>query len=166
MKGQIQAYWQARPPRERTIYGAGGSVLLGLFLYTSVWMPLQESLAELHKSVPRQRQENAQMMAEAREAARLKAMPPPAADNLSPQDAIAAAAKDAGVKTSQYQLAPAANNRINITVARVNFDVWLQWLRILQAKHHLRFQEGTIEPAGKGGMVQVKGTLSIMDGPR
>jgi type II secretory pathway component PulM len=166
MKGPLQAYWQSRPPRERAIYGTGGSLLLLLFLYTSVWMPLQDSLEELHKSVPRLRQEDAQMVAEAREAVRLKALPPPDADNLSPQDAIAAAAKEAGVKPAQYQLAPAANNRINITIARIDFDVWLNWLRILQAKHHLRFQEGTIEPAGKGGMVKVKGTLSIMDGPR
>lgn len=166
MKGQLLAFWHARPPRERTIYGVGGSLLLGLFLYTSAWMPLQEGRSQLHKKLPLLRQQAAQMAAEEREAVRLKALPPPAADNLSPQDGIAAAANEAGVKAGQYQLAPAANNRINITVARINFDAWLQWLQILQAKHHLRFQEGTIEPAGKGGMVQVKGTLSVMDAPR
>ena len=153
MIARAQAWWQARAPRERLVFGLGGGALAIAVLWAYVWLPVQDERARLVAAVPKLRAQAAETVRESAEVERLRA----AARNRGavPQAAIDDALKAAGFGEAYAGLAPLGEGRVQVNLRTVAFDELVRTLAALGERHGVAVESAALRAAGDG-KVQVE----------
>ncbi len=134
MSARFKALWEARTPRERWLLGA----MLALFALVLAWLLILRPLGDM-LSAAKERHGNAvAALAEARaQAAAIAALERqrPAAIQGPIDQAVAAAASEAGFKLSQLQ--PEGPGRVAIAIATARPQALFGWIAGLEAQGYI-----------------------------
>ena len=134
MSARLKALWLARTPRERWLLGA----MLALLALVLVWLLILRPLGDM-LSAAKERQGNAvAALAEARaQAAAIAALERqrPTAIQGPIDQAVAAAASEAGFKLSQLQ--PEGPGRVTIAIGTARAEALFGWIAMMEAQGYV-----------------------------
>lgn len=155
----LNAFWQARNPRERRLFLGAGLVLGATFLFVGAYEPLTARVSQLEASLPRLRAEARQMRVQTDEIERLRGQAEAAPGRILPlaQQATASAAPHAFGDLLTLEVVDAAQLRIRLQ--SVPAEAWLAWQGDL-ARHGIHAQQANIRLEARPGFVTVEATLT------
>jgi len=154
------ARWRALPPQQRTLAMFGGA-LLGLALfYSLLWSPMQNELARLRESTPKERNKLAVMQAQAQEVAELRAsgklMTGRGGNILATLEQIATTR---GLRANITRMEPEGANGAQVTLEGAHFNGLLTLLHELQTQNGVRVESASLEAHATTGHVNARLTL-------
>ena len=150
---RAQAWWRARAPRERLVYGAGAGALLLASLWAYVWLPVQDGRARLVAAVPTLRAAAQETARESAEVERLRASA--RKRGAVPQAAIEEAMKTAGFGEAYAGVSSLGEGRVQVNLRTVPFDDLVRTLAALGETHGVAVESVALKAAGEG-KVQVE----------
>jgi general secretion pathway protein M len=143
-------------PRERRILALGGAIAAVLFVLAVV-LPLEHSVAALHRRVAHQRAELAWMR---RVAPELAAAGPPSANGTLPLIVVIdQSARRAGLAGALAGSAPQGPDTLQVRLQRAPFDALIAWLARLEQQDGVQVQAARIQAAEGAGLVDAALTL-------
>lgn len=159
MKAQLLDFWHARTTRERRILGGGALLLIVLFGYAWLWLPVQRERAQLHQDLPALRVQALQVAADRQAVAALRAQPaaPAGGDLASRVDGLAVAG---GLRARIDAIVPLDAQQVRVRFTDVPFDEWVAWLDTVQ-KAGVRVEHARAEASGEPGMVRAETVLTV-----
>lgn len=154
----LQAFWNARNPREQRLLGIGLTVAgLGL-VYLLLIDPALQGREQLHKSLPGLRQQVAELRVLAQEA---EALPEPA-DSAAPDTppltraSVEAALQGKGLTPENLSVGAGT---VRVQLASVSFGSLIGWLDAMQSTHGLAVSEANIVAQAQADLVDATLTL-------
>ncbi|MGC8517341.1 MAG: type II secretion system protein GspM [Steroidobacteraceae bacterium] len=142
--------------RERRILLFGAIIAAGLFVLAVV-LPLERSVAALHRSVAHRRSELAWMR---RVAPELAAAGPPGANGTLPLIVlIDQSARRAGLSAALTGSAPEGPDILQVRLQRAPFDTLIAWLARLEQRDGVVVRAARIQAAKGAGLVDAALTL-------
>jgi general secretion pathway protein M len=134
MSGRLQALWLARTPRERWLLG----VMIALVVIVLAWLAILRPLGDMLSAARERHGHAVAALAEARaQAAAIAALErnPPAAVQGPVDQAVAAAASDAGFQLSQLRAEGAG--RVAIAIGAARPQALFGWIAGLEAQGYI-----------------------------
>ncbi len=165
MKDQLIARWRAFSTQEQLFLSALLFIVLCLFLYAFIWLPVQHGHERLSRIIPEKKTKLLLMRSQAADVARLRGQ----FNNIRNQSgglkaAIAASAQVKGLNLSYAPTAPNSDERnLKVSLKQVSFDAWLKWVESLQSQHHISMQTCQITPSVLRGKVNIDAVFTAMD---
>lgn len=150
---RAQAWWQARAPRERLVFGVGAGALLAASLWAYVWLPVQAERARLVAAVPTLRAAAQETARESAEVERLRATAH--RRGPVPQAAIEDTMKAAGFGEAYAGVSSLGEGRTQVNLSTVPFDELVRALAALAETHGVAVESLALKAAGEG-KVQVE----------
>lgn len=160
MKETAYSWWRQLAPRERRLISWGGAALLATLCYAYLWQPISTERLKLRASLPQLRADAADMVAEAKEVAKLRQNVRSNLSGPALQGAIQQAWEEAGMDGKNLQISLLDEHRANISIQEVAFDSWTTLIAGLQREKHVRLESCSIEALAEAGMIQVQAVLS------
>jgi len=148
--------------RENRWLVAGSAVALILILYGLVWVPFDNKVRQLQRSVNQQQQLADWMQQQSREVRRLRGLARSGAGVAGKQSLLALTdqtAKQAGLGSAIKRVEPEGQDKVRIRMEQVVFDDLIAWLEKLQRRHRIRIARISIDRQDTPGRVDARLTL-------
>jgi general secretion pathway protein M len=154
------ARWRALPVQQRRLAVFGGALLAAAMLYALLWSPMQNELARLRDTTPKERSKLAVMQAQAQEVAELRAsgktMAGRGGNILSTLEQLATAR---GLRSNITRMEPEGANGAQVTLEAAHFNGLLTLLHELQTQNGVRIENASLEAHATVGHVNARLTL-------
>jgi general secretion pathway protein M len=158
----IQAWWNAREPRERQVLLIGGVVSAVLLVWALVWHPLQRSRAELRVRVESQRSDLEQMRSDAARVVQLRGMGARAKVERQGKSLLAladATARGAQLANELRRVEPVGPKSVRVSLEGASFDAVADWLEGLARDFGVVASDFSADRAQGDGRVNARVTL-------
>ncbi len=158
---KLAARWRALSASEQKTLTWGAAILLPALIYALLWQPAHTALGKLHKSLPPLRAQLAQMKIQSDEVQTLRQHAQPAVlDGASLKKIVQNAATQEGWAAPAFMLELTEQNDVRIIAESIPFPRLLNFLRELDATHHIRVGTISVSPSSAQGVVKISGTLT------
>ena len=152
--------WRALPAQQRRLAVFGGALLAVVLLYSLLWSPMQNELARLRDSTPKERNKLAVMQAQAQEVTELRA----AGKTMAGRGgnilaALEQLATTRGLRANITRMEPEGANGAQVTLEAAHFNGLLTLLHELQTQNGVRVESASIETHATLGHVNARLTL-------
>ena len=166
MMAVLQAWWQARPERDRQMLQVGGLVLGVLLVVTLGVLPLLDHHRALQARLPLLRGTVLQLEAQADEAQGLRAQlggTAAGSTTAAPVSAasIEASARAAGLRAGMDVFRVPGEGRVEFSMAKGSFDQVLAWLGQLRRESGVRVLSLQADAGDQPGTVKLKAQLAL-----
>ena len=158
----MNAWWNARAPRERLILTIGAAVVMVSLFYGVLWHPLNSQITQRRAALLEQHSTLQWMQQATDELQRLRSQGPqstPDAPGSSLLVVLESSAREHGIRDRITRMEPAGNDRVQLSLRDVNFDRTLQWIAALQQRHGMEISESSIVADDVRGNVDAALTL-------
>ncbi|MDA8384171.1 MAG: type II secretion system protein M [Betaproteobacteria bacterium] len=159
MNETMRQFWRERLPRERALFLAGGTLVLAIFFFLYLWVPMVKTRARLTQALPAL---VAQAQAMRRDETAVRVLKASAAvaplSGAKLQSAVSQSARGAGLRPEA--VVPDGSDALTVRFASVQFDGWIQWIGRLQRHLGVRVEGARVRPAGPPGWVSVDVSLA------
>ncbi len=154
------ARWRALPAQQRRLAVFGTGMLAVVLLYSLLWSPMQNELARLRESSPKERNKLAVMQAQAQEVVQLRAsgktMAGRGGNILATLEQLATAR---GLRANITRMEPEGANGAQVTLEAAHFNSLLTLLHELQTQNGVRVENASLEAHATTGHVNARLTL-------
>lgn len=154
------ARWRELPAQQRRLAIVGAALLGVAMLYSLVWSPMQNELAGLRESAPKERNKLAVMQAQAQEVAELRAsgklMAGRGGNILATLEQLATTR---GMRSNITRMEPEGANGAQVTLEAAHFNGLLSLLHDLQTQNGVRVENASLEAHATTGHVNARLTL-------
>lgn len=158
LRGQAEAFWQARTEQERKLLTVGGAVVALALFYSLLIDPALSGRDKLQKQLPQLRQQEAEMQAMAREASSLQAQSNIAPAPMTRENLNAGLAARGLVPQSLNITGEYAKAQFN----GVPFAGLVAWLDVVRTESRINVAEATFTAQEAPGVVNA--TLTLRQG--
>lgn len=154
------ARWRELPAPQRRLAIVGAALLGVAMLYSLVWSPMQNELARLRESVPKERNKLAVMQAQAQEVAELRAsgklMAGRGGNILATLEQLATTR---GMRSNITRMEPEGATGAQVTLEAAHFNGLLSLIHDLQTQNGVRVESASFEAHATTGHVNARLTL-------
>ncbi|MCK9489837.1 MAG: type II secretion system protein M [Xanthomonadales bacterium] len=159
MRNSLQAWWQARQPRERRVLAAGAVLCLLLLAWVFVHKPMVDARAALVQG-------NARLAADLGQMRQIAARHQGQAGQRSVSNrsragqsllaVVDGGLRELGLGPSLRRIEPAGEGRVRVRLDAVPFDTLVAWLETLAAEQGVRLAEMAASRAEYAGQVDIQ----------
>jgi general secretion pathway protein M len=149
------ARWRELGPRERIMVAGAGGLLVIVLFYLLLWSPMQQDIARLRASVPKERAKLAMMQAQASQVAQLRTsagQAPPIGNLLS---TLEQSAVTRGLRQNINRIEPEGAAGARVSFDEVSFNALVGWLADLQGQG-IRVENAGIQRRPGSGLVSAR----------
>jgi len=161
MKAALNAFWDERSSRERTLLSVGGSVLAVFLAYQILWAPAASGREQLQNALPQMQAQLARMSEQANEARTLKtaalSVPPTGSSLLSGMKASLA---EQGLQGAELT---SVGHVLQLHVKNVPFSSCVAWLDQVRRTYKVQVLEAQVTALPHPGDVNLSATLQGID---
>lgn len=158
----MQAWWNAREPRERQVLATGGALAAVLLAWALIWHPLQRSRGELRQRVEAQRGELLQMRSDSARVAQLRGQGARAKVERQGKSLLAladATARGAQLANELRRVEPVGPKSVRVSLEGASFDAIADWLESLARDFGVVATDFSADRAEGAGRVNARVTL-------
>lgn len=158
---RLQSLWLSRAEKERRLALIGAVVLVPLFFYILIWLPLAARVAHLQRVLPRQREALITMRQEAAQVQSLRAHQGHAPTGTALLSFIEERAQLAAIGGALSQLSPRGSHKADAVFSKVPFNPLVRFLAGL-GHHGIEASHVELTPSGVG---VVSGSVTLAASP-
>ncbi len=157
------SFWDARDAREKILLTWGGTFLLLVLIYLTLWAPAQDGRARLNRTLQAMQQQLAQMTAQAVEARALAASGQGAIPTGGAlQEALTASLSEHGFGATQVQR---VGDGVQIQLKNASFPAWTQWLNNARQQFKVQVREAHVTALKTDGQVDLTAVMQAAAAP-
>jgi type II secretory pathway component PulM len=163
VKATLLNLWRAREPAEQRTLALGAAALAVLLVIALAILPLLEQHRALAARLPELRRQAELLALEADQVVALRSQSRSATDAAPPRGAftsVDASARAAGLRAQMETFAAQPDGRVEIAMASVAFDVFIDWTRQLRRTTGYDLDALESDSLDEPGLVRVKAVLA------
>ena len=154
----MKQWFYSRQPQERLALMVMATFILGLLVYTLLWLPINDEVAKKRVWIAEQQETLTWMKRTASEINRLKptALTGKSKNNEALLSTVDRTAKQARLRDAIKRIKPQGDDKVQIWLEQASFDRTIRWLDTLQRQQNIAVGTITIEKQKSPGIIDAR----------
>lgn len=155
----MKQWFYSRQPQERLALMALAAFITGLLIYTLIWLPINDDIAEKQVWISEQQETLAWMEQTASRISRLQTSSqtgPGKTGSEALLTTVDRTAKQARLGDAVKRIKPQGNDKVQLWLEEASFDRTVRWLDTLQRQHNISIGTITIDKQKSPGLINAR----------